>query len=169
MKEPAFWAIIEAGGPYPLDAQEDHLASIRDQLLAVTPNEVEAFYKLFCQRMIDAQTWDMWGAAYLINGGCSDDGFVYFRAWLIAQGRNAFEAALAHPDSLAGIVEPDRDDHEFEMLYALPQEVYEELSGNEMPDIDLNWPSEPAGKRWDFDDDAEVARRIPKLSAARRE
>jgi hypothetical protein len=30
---------------------------------------------------------DQWGAAYLANGGCSDDGFDYFRGWLIGQGR----------------------------------------------------------------------------------
>ena len=30
--------------------------------------------------------WDMWAAAYLIGGGCSDDGFIDFRAGLIAQG-----------------------------------------------------------------------------------
>lgn len=166
MKESAFWAIIEAGGPYTLDAQVEHLESVRKQLLALTPTQVQAFYKLFCQRMIDAQTWDMWGAAYLINGGCSDDGFVYFRAWLIAQGRKAYQAALANPDRLSTVVEADRDDHEFEMLYGLPQKVYEEMSGKEMPDIELDWPSDPAGKRWDFDDDAEVARRLPGLAAA---
>jgi len=26
------------------------------------------------------------GAAYIINGGCSDDGFEYFRRWLVLQG-----------------------------------------------------------------------------------
>src|SRR5262249_39795848 len=140
VKDSAFWAIIEAGGPYPLDAQDEHLESVRNQLLALAPKQVQAFHKLFCQRLIESQSWDMWGAAYLINGGCSDDGFVYFRAWLVAQGRSVFKAALANPDTLASVVEPDRDDHEFEMLYALPQEVYEEVSGKEMPDIELDWP-----------------------------
>ena len=117
--------------------------------------------------MIDAESWDMWGAAYLINGGCSDDGFVYFRAWLIAQGRATYSAAVADPDTLAGAAEPGRDDHEFELFYALPREVYEELAGEEMPNIEVEWPAEPGGKRWDFDDDAEVARRLPRLAAAK--
>ena len=43
---------------------------------------------------------ELWGAAYLINGGCSDDGFVYFLGWLIAQGRDVYQAALPDPDSL---------------------------------------------------------------------
>jgi hypothetical protein len=38
--------------------------------------------------------------AYQLNGGCSDDCFVYFRCWLLAQGRASWEAALGDPDSL---------------------------------------------------------------------
>ena len=44
---------------------------------------------------------DLWGAAYLINGGCSDDGFDHFRGWLMTQGREVFARAVAEPDSLA--------------------------------------------------------------------
>ncbi|MFF5497583.1 DUF4240 domain-containing protein [Streptomyces aquilus] len=36
-----------------------------------------------------------------MNGGCSDDGFDYFRGWPIAQGREDFERATADPDALA--------------------------------------------------------------------
>lgn len=45
----------------------------------------------------------LWAAGYLINDGCSDDGFEYFRAWLIAQGREVFERVVADPDALAGL------------------------------------------------------------------
>src|SRR5215472_15971622 len=41
------------------------------------------------------------GAAFLIAGGCSDDGFIDFRAGLIAQGRDWYHEAAASPDSLA--------------------------------------------------------------------
>jgi hypothetical protein len=46
--------------------------------------------------------YDLWAAAYLIGGGCSDDGFIDFRAGLIAQGRDWYHKAAASPDSLAG-------------------------------------------------------------------
>lgn len=42
-------------------------------------------------------------AASLILGGCSDDGFEYFRGRLIAQGREVFERSVADPDSLADL------------------------------------------------------------------
>jgi len=46
--------------------------------------------------------WDVWAAAYLIGGGCSDDSFIDFRAGLIAQGRDWYQRVAASPDSLAG-------------------------------------------------------------------
>lgn len=45
----------------------------------------------------------LWAAAYLINGGCSDDGFDYFRGWLVLQGRAVFERVVVEPDELAGL------------------------------------------------------------------
>lgn len=43
--------------------------------------------------------WDVWAAAYLIGGGCSDDSFMDFRAGLIAQGRDWYQKAAASPAS----------------------------------------------------------------------
>ena len=45
----------------------------------------------------------LWAAAYFINGGSSDDGFEYFRGWLISQGQHVFLRALADPDSLVDV------------------------------------------------------------------
>jgi len=45
----------------------------------------------------------LWAAAYVLNNGCSDDGFIDFRAWLIAQGKEVYMNALADPDSLADL------------------------------------------------------------------
>jgi len=44
-----------------------------------------------------AYTWDLWGAAYVIEDGCSDDCFRDFRAYLISLGRGPYEAALRDP------------------------------------------------------------------------
>lgn len=46
----------------------------------------------------------LWGAAYIIFGGCSDDRFDYFRGWLIAQGKDLYEEALLNPDRLADYI-----------------------------------------------------------------
>jgi len=53
-----------------------------------------------------ADTWDMWGAAYLLcDSLCSGDGFWYFQVWLIGLGRDAFQRAVANPDNLASLPE----------------------------------------------------------------
>jgi Protein of unknown function (DUF4240) len=58
---------------------------------------------------------NLWGTAFLMNGGASDDGFDYFRGWLISQGRKVFEAALENPDSLSDVIDKDAEaDFEFE-------------------------------------------------------
>jgi hypothetical protein len=166
MTEAEFWSVIEADGPYRIDDQARQLDSVRRQLGQLKPEQVKAFDTLFCQKMIAAYTWDLWGAAYTVNGGCSDDGFEYFRAWLISRGQATYTAAVANPDRLAGVTDPDRDDYEFEDLCYVAAEVYEELTGRDMPRGSAEWPTEPAGDRWDFDDEREVAKRFPALAAA---
>ena len=164
MDETRFWAIIEAGGRKSLADPECQLAAIHKLLLLLSPDEIRDFHRLFNQKLADAYTWDLWGAAYLINGGCSDDGFHYFRAWLVSRGRAVYEAAIVNPDTLADITDPERDDYEFEDLLSAPQVAYEELRGEEMHPVKFRWPSKPRGRRWDFDDDEQVLRRLPKLA-----
>ncbi|MET7393781.1 DUF4240 domain-containing protein [Dactylosporangium sp. NPDC005572] len=50
-----------------------------------------------------ALTWRLWEAATIIfRQEIGQDSFTDFRLWLVAQGREVFEAAVADPDSLAG-------------------------------------------------------------------
>jgi hypothetical protein len=94
MDETRFWVIIEAGGRKALTDPERQLAAVHKQLLKLSPEEIRAFHRLFDQKLAEAYTWDLWGAAYLINGGCSDDGFYYFRAWLISRGERCMRPPL---------------------------------------------------------------------------
>ncbi len=52
---------------------------------------------------------NLWLGAVVIFGGCGDDKFSDFRCWLVAQGRDAFESALADPDSMADLEIADGD------------------------------------------------------------
>src|SRR5262249_58406734 len=130
-----------------LQDQERQLAAVRKQLRKLSPEEVRDFARWLDEKLVGAYTWDLWGAAYLINGGCSDDGFHYFRAWLISRGQAVYEGAVQNPDSLAGLTDPERDDYEFEDLWHIPQDVYKELTGEEMPPVDTRWPPKPKGRR----------------------
>src|SRR4051812_24171054 len=101
MKTDDFWAVIER-------ATADRPASPGDvakravaELAARDPAEIVDWDRHLSKVMAASGKEDLWAAAYLINGGCSDDGFDNFRGWLIAHGRAAVAGAVREPDSLA--------------------------------------------------------------------
>ena len=67
------------------------------------------------------------------NGGCSDDGFEYFRCWLIGLGKDKFEQALQNPESITEFTDPDCDFYENEQLLYAGMAAYEQVAGEEMP------------------------------------
>ena len=63
--------------------------------------EIAAFHVAFAAHRDELYSWDLWGAAYLLMGGCSDDCFTDFRSWIVAQGQAYFEAVRSDPQALA--------------------------------------------------------------------
>ena len=114
--------------------------------------------------------WQLWQAAYLINGGCSDDGFEYFRGWLITQGRETFERVVADPDTLADlpavqhVAVNDESDLECESMYGIVWDAYGVVTGSLDRPRAVTGRYPELGQGWDFDDDEEVRRRLPRLA-----
>ena len=99
-----FWEHIEKSRRRDADEHEERLVA----RLAKRPvNDILDFAHIWDEMLYRTYTWNLWGAAYLINGGCSDDGFRDFRVWLVGRGRHAYEHALKNPDSLADILDGD--------------------------------------------------------------
>jgi hypothetical protein len=96
------WQLVEqARAELPGTSDPDAIAErIRGLLAQRSPAEIIAFAPSLRGLFAASYRADLRAAAYLINGGASDDGFEYFRGWLIAQGRKVYEQALADPDSL---------------------------------------------------------------------
>jgi uncharacterized protein DUF4240 len=167
MDETKFWNIIESAGR-DVNGNVDLIAkAVGVRLIKETPAEIQEFDRFLCEKLDAAYSHELWGAAYLIRGGCSDDGFEYFRAWLISRGRISFEAAVADPDSLAAVVTPDPDPLQFEceaLLYTAWR-AYKEVAGTEMPQGAKRKPI-LRGVAWDFDDSDETAKRLPQLSSS---
>ena len=182
MDREQFWALIEAAKAAPggdCQAQTAHLiAALRQRSVS----DVLDYDHLHSWLMAQSYRLELWGAAYLINGGCSDDGFDYFRGWLLGQGRATWQAALAHPDSLASHPRvrartPQQvpfDYLECEDIWGVADRAYQALTGQELTVevADMHpWPSElqeedwDPGEDWDFDDAAEMRRRYPRLWA----
>jgi hypothetical protein len=155
MNRDDFWRQIDLAGARDSDLE----SGLRAQLAKLPITELVSFQEHFDRVFDEAYRWDLWGAAYLIKGGCSDDGFTDFRYGLIAQGRRVFEAAIADPDSIVGIEGPISN----ESFGYVAIELIEEKGGDRTR-YDSG-PNEPAGEEWDFDDSEEMKRRYPRLWA----
>jgi hypothetical protein len=67
-----FWQIIARAGASDYDP-DAHMEALRTALRELPVEEVVAFEAAFRRYLNEAYTWDLWGAAYVIHGGCSDD------------------------------------------------------------------------------------------------
>lgn len=148
-----FWNLIEqsrAGGT----ECEEQAEKLTELLAKLPPQEIKSFDLIFGQRMAESYRWDWWAVGYIVNGGCSDDGFDYFRAWVIAQGRAYYEAALQEATRAGDAADPESDEHECEDIMTAAFSAYMEVTGKEMPIEfgEVAYPPKPLGEAWDEND-----------------
>lgn len=168
MNSEHFWNIIDKSL---LDSDPNtRMDTLKEILRKLTLEEIISFEVTFRSLLNKAYSWNLWGAAYVIHGGCSDDGFEYFRRWLISRGRIAYEAALNDPDSLAKLEsEPFGLDGvwEFEEFYYVALEVFEEKGGEgdvrDYSEIEAGLDgTDPSGEPFE-DDEEYLAKHYPNL------
>lgn len=177
MDREQFWALIEAAKTATGGDCRAQTAQLIAALGERSVDEVLAWDRSHVELSVESYRRDLWGAAYLINGGCSDDGFDYFRGWLLGQGQAIWEAALGDPDSLADhpevrVQRPYQEPYvylECEDILGVAYRAYEALTGQEFT-VEVPgrhpWPGFPdLGEDWDFDDAAEMRARYPRLWA----
>jgi len=95
-----FWQIIDEAREttgYWQDMQEP----VIETLTKLDAQDIVRFKQIYNEYQDLAYKGKLWAAAAVMHGGCSDDKFIDFRAWLIAQGKEVYLNALANPDSLA--------------------------------------------------------------------
>jgi hypothetical protein len=176
-----FWSLIERSA-----GRVDRAGWIEERLAARAPAEIVEFDIAFTAARQRAETWTMWGAANRIMAGmCSGDVFWYFLPWLVGLGRERFERVVAEPDALAEVAEvrrlagvpmagwTDGDWPQWEELNYVSRTAYDTATGETEGIIDAlralghDYPEDPVptGERWDFDDEAQVTRRLPRLAA----
>ncbi|MFI6944314.1 DUF4240 domain-containing protein [Streptomyces sp. NPDC050418] len=177
-----FWDVIRAARSA-CTADRRFAEALRDELATRTKSDILSYQERFDELRAAVYRWDVWAAAYLIGGGCSDDSFMDFRAGLIASGKDWYEKAAALPDSLAGhpaviaAVGAHRDEALFDedTNYAAG-DAYELLTGGE-EDFYEAWDEFVAtrdapvrdthdmGDDFDFDDPEEMRHRLPRLAS----
>ncbi|MFI6872309.1 DUF4240 domain-containing protein [Streptomyces sp. NPDC050400] len=167
MDETEFWEIVDRTRVAADGDPEDHAELLVDRLLQSDPDSVLDFARHFEVRYNRAYRWDLWGAAWVLLGGASDDAFDFFRCWLIGQGREVFEGALHEPDALAELLDQfdEEVDGDGEELGYAADEAYEELTGTVAADLGIPPPpAEPEGTPIDFEDAGVLARLYPRLT-----
>lgn len=91
ISENRFWEIIE---------KSDKGRNLVDVLSRLAVDEIFGYRYWWNYFVRLSYTSSLWAVAAVILNGCSDDGFDYFRFWLIARGQTVFYNALKDPDSL---------------------------------------------------------------------
>lgn len=160
MQEQAFWSIVNSVRQVAGNDTEARVDALEQQLSHLNLDEIQGFQHQYDQMIHRANRWNLWGAAYLMNGGCSDDGFSYFCDWLISEGQNTFEHALAEPDSLAEL--PRQEYFELESYAYVALKLFESKGGGELErDFSIELAM-PAGEEWS---EEELPLLLPKLAA----
>jgi hypothetical protein len=164
-----FWHLVDS-----TRGQPDRVAKLAESLAAHTPDDIIRFRLIYDDLIQAANRVDLWGAAHVINGGCTDDGFSYFREGLIELGRPVFEAAVRDPDSLADAIKPGEVLEGTEGLGAAAQDAWVAKTGGteeaffeavDAADEKTDRGAPEEGAWWKFDDPAEVRDRLPRLAA----
>ena len=156
MTDARFWDVLQSSSlPEALHAQ---LATLGD-------GDLLDFERRHAELHAEAYDWGLWGAAYVLHGGCSDDTFVDFRAYLLSLGRDVYESARADPDSLA-YVSLDAAGETWEDWTSPTMHVIHQRTGQwAFAGSPPTSPLHPTGEEWQEDSD-ELARRFPRLTAA---
>mgnify|MGYP001126211983 CR=1 FL=1 len=164
MKQKEFWSFIEQ-----MAASDDPIEWAISTLANREETDIIDF-QLHVERLLkEAFSPDVWGAAYVILGGASEDAFEHFRAWLIFQGEKVFYETLKNPDYLANYIphyyEEEGLEPEYEEILVISIDAYllkytgttqwneevsarykellnEKESGKHTIEIEFNWENE---------------------------
>ena len=164
MDDAAFWQLIadtRADAGNATDKQSDLL---EQRLRRLPAKQIAEFERIRQELDRQAYTYELWGAAYVIEDGCSDDCFRDFRGYLISLGRDPYEAALRDPDSLASVAQ-DAETGNWENADDVAPDAYEGVADEDIPTGDSEPSGDPSGDPWDDDHAEQLVQRYPWLAA----
>jgi hypothetical protein len=131
LDEELYWSIIE-NSIRETDNQEDQELFLINEIGKLSPQEMIGFRLRTDKFLFDSYNPDLWCAAYIINDGCSDGGFEYFRCWLISRGKEAFYNVKTDPDSFIKQVVEGKKSYEFEGFWYVAMNAFKNKTGKEL-------------------------------------
>ena len=146
MTETKFWKIIKKARSRLAKNPESHQNRLIRILARKKVQEIVMFDCIFAHYMNMANTWELRGAATILNSACDDAFFADFRGWLICQGRKKYYKTLRDPEYLRKLIK--RGNRMDWVGYgACALEAYELKTGKELPPT-----SAIKGMKWSEDD-----------------
>ncbi|MCH4292860.1 DUF4240 domain-containing protein [Shewanella sp. 3B26] len=149
MTENQFWQLVTRQSAD--ESQESLCERLKLALEPMDNDQLKAFDKWFGQKMRQAYTWPLWGAAYVVTGCDSDYGFAEFRSFLISLGQEWFERIVANPDALAGLPGwPTVDGYAYPFIEdydLIAGQIFEDRTQEELPFVPSGSVN-PAGKQF---------------------
>jgi len=119
LTEEQFWEIIE---------KSNKGNDLKAELSKLSKEEIFGYKYWWDYFHMESYNQALWAVAYTVLGGCSDDGFDYFRYWLVTRGKDVYKKAIQDADSLCNEFEDVADGEypEWEEIAYAPMEVFEE-------------------------------------------
>jgi len=134
LDESKFWDIVNTS-VIKTENQDDQEFYIIKQIEKLEPSEMIGFRLRTDKLLHDSYNSELWCAGYIMNCGCSDDGFEYFRNWIISRGQRAYENALSNPDSLIDEFQEGMEYFEFESFWYLALQAFNNKTGKDLYDF----------------------------------
>jgi len=132
LNENKFWEVInetlkKSNGDYELQQE-----ILEKELKKLSLQEIIEFDNRFKELRGKANNWELWGAIYIINGGCGDDSFHYFREWIISQGKEFYYKTIENPKTLIDL-KVDVTEIEWEGISYVASTLFEKITNKEIP------------------------------------
>ena len=160
MNENEFWEIISQSSNQGRSKYKNQTEALKAILINLDESTLIKFANTFYTLENGSYNMDLWSAAYVINGGCSDDCFDYFREYLISKGKSKFYSTLKNPDSCADWILSEGQEN-WQGIGTIPIQVYKERTGK---DLKLSIPPKKDINAEDFDE-LTLGAKYPKLAA----
>ena len=133
MNERRFWGIIMEAKEGTKNNYKAQIENLKRLLFTLEPQEIEQFDNRFAAMMDVANDSRLWAAASVINGGCSEECFEFFRQYLIAQGGDKFYATLNNPETCSTWIKSETQEDWGGLLYVAPK-IYRMKTTKQIPD-----------------------------------
>lgn len=130
LDEESYWGIIEKSLKETTN-QEDQEIFLTTELEQLSPKEMIGFRLRTDKLLFDSYTSNLWCANYIISNGAADEGFDYFRCWLISRGKDAYYKTQENPDYLVNLVENEPRVYDFEGFWYVANNAFKNLTNKE--------------------------------------